>query len=295
MRRPPRTAASGSRRSWARSSERGDGRPDQDDRPGAGRRRSPSGEVSAVEVAQAHLDRIDDRRRRRARLPARVHRVARWRRPGRSTTPGRAATPPRHRWPGCRWRSRTSSCSRAFRRPPARRSCRAGSRPTTRPSPRRLLDAGCGDPRQDQPRRVRDGLVDRELRVRADPQPMGPVQDPRRLRRRVGRRAGRLRGAAGHRHRHRRLDPAAGRRHRHRRHQTDLRRGVPVRGHRAGLVPRPGRPLRPHRHRHRAAARGHRRARPDGLDLDPAAGAAGAGRGPPRPTRRRRAACGSAW
>ena len=40
------------------------------------------------------------------------------------------------------------------------------------------------DPGQDQPGRVRDGLVHRELRLRPHPQPLGPDQDPRRLRRR---------------------------------------------------------------------------------------------------------------
>ena len=110
------------------------------------------------------------------------------------------------------------------------------------------------DPGQDQPGRVRDGLVHRELGLRTHPQPVGPDQDPRRLRRRLGGRAGRVRGAAGHRHRHRRLDPAARRRHRHRRHQAHLRRGVPVRGDRAGLLAGPGRALCAHRDRHRAAA-----------------------------------------
>ncbi len=40
------------------------------------------------------------------------------------------------------------------------------------------------DPRQDQHGRVRDGLVDGELGVRPDPQPVGPRPDPRRIRRR---------------------------------------------------------------------------------------------------------------
>ena len=44
---------------------------------------------------------------------------------------------------------------------------------------------------------------------------------------------GGLRGAAGHRHGHRRLDPPARRRHRHGRRQAHVRRGVPVRAHRA--------------------------------------------------------------
>ena len=43
-----------------------------------------------------------------------------------------------------------------------------------------------GDPRQDQHGRVRDGLLHRELRLRAVPQPVGPEPDPRRLRRRLG-------------------------------------------------------------------------------------------------------------
>ena len=46
----------------------------------------------------------------------------------------------------------------------------------------------------------------------------------------------RVRGAAGDRHRHRRLDPPARRRHRHGRRQADLRRGVPLRPRRAGQL-----------------------------------------------------------
>ena len=78
--------------------------------------------------------------------------------------------------------------------------------------------AACGraaDPGQDQHGRVRHGLVDRALGVRRDPQPVGPRPHPRWLRGRLGRRRRRVRGAPRDRHRHRRLDPAAGRRHRH--------------------------------------------------------------------------------
>ena len=53
-----------------------------------------------------------------------------------------------------------------------------------------------GDPRQDQHGRVRDGLLDRALGLRPDPQPVGPRPDPRRLRRRLGGGGRRLRGAA---------------------------------------------------------------------------------------------------
>ena len=49
--------------------------------------------------------------------------------------------------------------------------------------------------RQDQHGRVRDGLVDRALGLRPDPQPVGPRPHPRRLRRRLGRGRRRLRGA----------------------------------------------------------------------------------------------------
>ena len=73
-------------------------------------------------------------------------------------------------------------------------------------------------------------------------QPLGPRPDPRRLRRRLGRGRRGVRGAAGHRHRHRRLDPPAGRRHRHGRRQADLRRGLPLRPRRARQQPGPGRP-----------------------------------------------------
>ena len=90
--------------------------------------------------------------------------------------------------------------------------------------------------------------------------------DPGRLRRRLGGRARGVRGAAGDRHRHRRLDPPAGRGHRHGRGEADLRR----RCRRYGLVALASSldqagPVRPHRARRRPAARGHGRARPDGL------------------------------
>ncbi len=55
-----------------------------------------------------------------------------------------------------------------------------------------------------------------------NPWDLGP--DPGRLGRRQRGVAGRVRGAAGDRHRHRRLDPAAGRGDRHGRGQADLRR-----------------------------------------------------------------------
>ena len=84
--------------------------------------------------------------------------------------------------------------------------------------------------------RVRDGLVHRELGVRAIPQPVGPGPGTRRVVGRLGRGGRGLRGPARHRHRHRRVDPAARRGVRDRRGQADLRRAVPVRADRLRVV-----------------------------------------------------------
>ena len=92
---------------------------------------------------------------------------------------------------------------------------------------------------------------------------------PRRFRRRFGGGGGGLRGAARSRLRHRRLDPSARCGHRHGRHEADLRRGVALRRDRARLVARPGRPGHPDGARRGSAARRHRRARPEGLDEHP--------------------------
>ncbi len=242
--------------------------------------RIAGGEVSAVEVARAHLDRIDavdakvhaflhvdtdgalaaaaavDARRAAgealgplAGVPLALKDVLTME--GVPTTCG--SQDPR----------RLAPAVRRHRRPPAPRGRRR-------------------DPRQDQHGRVRDGLVDRELRVRPDPQPVGPRPDPRRL---LGRLVGggrRVRGAAGDRHRHRRLDPPAGGGHRHRRRQADLRRGLPLRPRRLLLLARPGRPVRPHRARRRPAARGDRRPRPARLHVHRRAGPGRRRGGPPR-------------
>ena len=118
----------------------------------------------------------------------------------------------------------------------------------------RPAQGGRRDPvRQDEHGRVRDGLVDREQRLRADPQPLGRVADAGRLVGRLGRgRRGRS-GSAGARHRHRRLDPPAGGRLRRRRPQADLRPGQPLRPDRLRQLARPDRPVRP-RPRRRGAA-----------------------------------------
>ncbi len=122
-----------------------------------------------------------------------------------------------------------------------------------------------GDPGQDEHGRVRDGLVDGVLRLRPDPQPLGPGTHPGRLGRRLRRCRRRLRGADRGGHRHGRVDPPAGGRHRDRRRQADVRRRLPLRAGRPRVQPRPGRPVLPDGAGRRTAARGHRRPRSDGL------------------------------
>ena len=219
------------------------------------------------------------RRRARARLPARRgrQRAGPGRRGRRTARPRRAARPA-----GRASRSRSRTCSPPSAcRPPAARASWTGWHPPYESTVTRRLQAGRRDHRrQDQHGRVRHGLLHRELRLRAQPQPVGPGPDPGRLVRRVGRRGGRVRGAAGHRHRHRRLDPPARRGLRDRRHQAHLRRLIPVRGGGLRLEPGHAGTVRPDGARHRAAARGDVRARPVRLHLDRRAGAAGRGRGP---------------
>ena len=145
---------------------------------------------------------------------------------------------------------------------------------------------GHGPARQDQHGRVRDGLVDRALRVRPDPQPVGPRAHPRRLRRRLRGIRRELRGAARARQRHRRLDPPARARHRHRRREAHVRRREPLRLDRARLVARPDRPGHAHRARRGPPARRDRRARPARLDVDPRGLAVHGRRGAPGGCRR---------
>ena len=234
--------------SWPRRSTRGRCRPS--------RSRRPTWTASPRSTAQVHAFlHVADGGRAGV---GRAGRRERWPR----------APRPRRRWPGCRWRSRTSS-------PPIDMPTTAGSKILEgwRPPYDATVDRAAArgrdhHPGQDQHGRVRHGLVHRELGVRPHPQPVGPRPHPRRLRRRLGGGAGRVRGAAGHRHRHRRLDPPARRGHRHGRGEAHLRRGVALRADRLRVVAGPGRPVRAHRARRRAAARGDRRVRPARLHLD---------------------------
>ncbi len=123
---------------------------------------------------------------------------------------------------------------------------------------------------QDQPGRVRDGLVERELRLRAGPQPLGPQPRPRRLERRQRRgRRGRQR-AVGAGDGHRRLDPPARRAVRDRRAQADVWNRQPLRDDRVRLLAGPGGSADPRRHGRRAALPPHDRRRRARLDVAPA-------------------------
>ena len=248
-----------------------------------------AGEVSALEVTDAHLDRIGAGGRRRCTPSCTSPRTRPAGPRGRSTSGGQPARRSA-RWPACRWRSRTSSPPPTCRPPAARRILAGWQPPYDATITGRLRQAGRGDPRQDQHGRVRDGLVHGELGVRPLAQPVGPDPGAGRLVRRLGGRGGRVPGAAGHRHRHRRVDPPAGRGLRAGRGQADLRRLVPVRAGRLRLVPGHPGPAGPHRAGRGAAARGHRpgTTRCD-CDLGGRAGAAGRGRCPAGRCQRARA------
>ena len=121
-------------------------------------------------------------------------------------------------------------------------------------------------PRQDEHGRVRHGLVDRELGVGADAEPVGSVARSGRLgwRHRCGG-LGRPR-AVGPRLRHGRLDQAAVRAVRERGPAADVRDGLALRRRRVRVEPRPDRAGREDRARRRAPLLDRRRSRPARLD-----------------------------
>ena len=120
--------------------------------------------------------------------------------------------------------------------------------------------------RQDEHRRIRDGLVDRELGLRSDPQPVGPDARPGRFGRRQRCGGERRARAVGARLGHRRLDQAAERAVWECRAPADVRNGLALRRGCLCVVARPGRPGRQERPRLRVPLLGHlrsRRQRPD--------------------------------
>ena len=138
------------------------------------------------------------------------------------------------------------------------------------------------DARQDEHGRVRDGLVERELRLRHRAQPVGPGACSGRLQRRVGGGRGGRPRAVGDRHGHRRVDPPARVAVRHRGTEADLRGDLPLRHGRVRVLAGPVRPADAHGHRRGAAAAPPRRPRPLRLDLARSAGG-GAAAEPHRP------------
>ncbi len=210
-----------------------------------------AGEVSSREVTAAHLARahrtdaglhawltLDDERAL-AEADAADARLA----AARARGSGRARGAP----PAARRADRAQGPRLAPRRPVHRglEDPRRLSLAVRRAHHRAAARRGRGDPGQDEHGRVRDGLVDRAQRVRADGQPVGPRACARRL---VGRLGGGRRRAprpALDRHRHRRLDPPAGRPVRDRRDEADLRPRVALRDRRVRQQPRPDRPVRP--------------------------------------------------
>ena len=132
--------------------------------------RVATGELSAVEACRNALDRI-------AALDAAAERVssggagrARWRVPRARRAPGRAALAAARRPDRAQGQHLHA---RRRRRPPRRASSSGYVPPYDATVVERLEARRRGHRRQDQLRRVRDGLVDGELRVRADAQPVG--------------------------------------------------------------------------------------------------------------------------
>ena len=115
--------------------------------------------------------------------------------------------------------------------------------------------------RQDEHGRVCHGGIERELRLRAGPQPVGSDPGTGRLQRWISGVRGCRHGTGGDRLRHRRLDPAAGRPVRDHRPEADLRPGEPEGAGGLRVEPRSDRPDGPLRRRLCAPSRDDRRPR----------------------------------
>ena len=149
---------------------------------------------------------------------------------------------------------------------------------------RAARSGGSGRRRQDELRRVRDGLVERELRVRSGPEPVGSGARAGRVVGRVGGVGRGARRAARDRNRHGRLRAAAGRLLRPRGLEADVRPRLALRPHRLRVVLRSGGRPDAVGGRGGARVRRHGGRRPEGLDGARDAGAGrpcGAGSGAP--------------
>ena len=219
-RRPPTANSSSCRRSSAareRAAAASD-RPDRDVGPRDGRR-PPRGAVLARDLAGAHLaapgvrtvpsthGSMLDPEGARAQAEEADRRLAQLRREPDVRGHVARSGPPAARRPGRPQGPRLGRGRAGHRRLAHPRGLRRAVR---RPRHRAPARRGRRDPRQDEHGRVRDGLVDRELRIRPDGQPLGPRSRPGRLERRLGRGRGGAPRPARDRHRHGRLDPPAG-------------------------------------------------------------------------------------
>ena len=203
------------------------------------------GELSAVELTEAHLARIDA-----ARRPAQLPTCTSW-----PTSPARrrprptSGSPAARRRPADRHPDRAQGRALHHRRADhraARRSCEGIARPTTRRSSRGCASRGRSSSASPTPTSSRWARRPR-TRPSAPPATRGtPTAFPAAARGGSAAAVAAGEAIARPRLRHRRLDPAAGRILRRRRPQADLRPRLALRPDRVRQQPRPDRPVHAH-------------------------------------------------